>query len=72
MYTYNQEEGNAPITKEDKEMMKWSDSLEEMVVAQFTWKGHLFVWNDIDCVYYDETEGDESYLMEVPEGAEIK
>ena len=51
--------------------MKWSDSLDEMVVSQFTWRGHLYVWDDIDCLYYDETAGDESYLMEIPEDAKI-
>lgn len=49
--------------------MIWSHSLEEMVVERFTYKGHLYIWNDLDCVYYDETEGDESYLMEIPETA---
>lgn len=44
----------------------YSDSLDEMVVKQFMYKGHLYVWNDIDCVYYDETEGDESFLWEMP------
>lgn len=48
----------------------WSDSLDEMVVKQFTYKNHVFVWNDIDCVYYDETAGDESYCMTIPENAE--
>ena len=50
--------------------MVYSDSLDEMVVQQFTYKGHLYVWNDEDCVYYDETEGDESYLFEVPANAQ--
>lgn len=51
--------------------MVWSDSLDEMVVASFTYKKHRYEWNDVDCVYYDETEGDESYLMDVPENAII-
>lgn len=50
--------------------MVWSNSLDEMVVNSFTWKNHLYIWNDVDCVYYDETEGDESFLMTIPEGAE--
>lgn len=44
----------------------YSESLDEMVLASFIWHGHKYEWNDIDCVYYDETAGDESYLMEVP------
>lgn len=44
----------------------YSESLNEMVVKQFMYKGHLYLWSDIDCVYYDETEGDESFLFEVP------
>ena len=50
--------------------MVYSDSLEEMVIARFTYKGHVYKWNDIDCVYYDETEGDESYIMVMPESAQ--
>lgn len=49
--------------------MIWSTSLEEMIVRSFIYKKHKYVWNDLDCVYYDETEGDESYLMEMPEDA---
>lgn len=52
--------------------MIYSESLEKMVHKQFTWKGHLYVWNDEDCLYYDETEGDESYLMEIPDGAQVE
>lgn len=44
--------------------MVWSDSLECMVYKQFYYKfkkgKHLFIWNDEDCVYYDETAGDET------------
>jgi hypothetical protein len=51
--------------------MVWSDSLGELVIASFTYKKHRYEWNDVDCVYYDETEGDESFLMDVPKSAII-
>ena len=44
-----------------------SDSLDEMVLAYFIWHNHCYEWNDRDCVYYDITAGDESYLMVVPD-----
>lgn len=47
----------------------YSDSLEEMVLKAFIYKRHKYVWNDIDCVYYDETECDESYFCDIPEDA---
>ncbi len=45
----------------------FSKSLEEAVVCEFVWHGHLYCWHDQDCVYYNETRGDESYMMECPE-----
>lgn len=46
--------------------MVYSNSIGEMVLAKFYYKNHKYVWNDFDCVYYDETSGDESFLMDVP------
>ena len=45
----------------------YSKSLEEAIVCEFVWCGQLYRWHDDDCVYYNETAGDESYLMECPE-----
>lgn len=44
-----------------------SESLDEMVLTYFIWHGHRYEWNDRDCVYYDETAGDETYLMIPPD-----
>lgn len=53
-----------------KATVVYSNSLGEMVYKKFKDKrGHVCVWNDSDCVYYDETAGDESYYMEIPEEA---
>ena len=49
--------------------VRWSNSLGCAHIVGFTYKKHHYVWNDMDCVFYDETEGDESYMMEVPSGA---
>lgn len=43
----------------------YSESLGEMVVKEFEFKGKKYVWNDMDCLYYSE-ESDEDYLYEVP------
>lgn len=32
----------------------YSDSLGEMVVKAFIYKGERFEWNDTDCLYYSE------------------
>lgn len=46
----------------------YSDSLDEMVLKGFTYKGKHYTWNDPDCVYYQDDVDDEWY-DEVPEGA---
>lgn len=32
----------------------YSDSLGEMIVKAFVYKGERFKWNDADCLYYSE------------------
>ncbi|SDZ24154.1 hypothetical protein [Tindallia californiensis] len=44
----------------------YSKSLEEAIVYEFIWMKQLYRWNDANCVYYNESTGDESYLMELP------
>lgn len=48
----------------------YSESLNEMVVKGFYYKGGHYEWNDIDCVYYhDDIDG--RFCYEVPTGAII-
>ncbi len=46
----------------------YSDSLGEMVVKGFSYKGNHYTWNDFDCVYYAD-DSDECYYMDIPKGA---
>lgn len=48
----------------------WSESQESMVVKGFTYRGKHYTWNDMDEVYYLD-EADDSYFMEIPDGAEV-
>ncbi len=43
----------------------YSNSLDCMVIRQFIYKRHTWVWNDTDCVYY-RSDTDEYWLYEVP------
>lgn len=49
-------------------MYIYSDSLDEMVLKSFIYKGKRYIWNDLDCVYYN-ADSDEDWFMEVPETA---
>lgn len=48
----------------------YSDSLNEMVVREFTYKNKKYEWDDLDLVYYN-VDSDEDYFQEVPKGAEM-
>lgn len=43
----------------------YSDSLGEMVVKAFIYKGERFEWNDSDCLYYSE-HTDERWFEDIP------
>ncbi len=43
----------------------YSDSLNEMVIKAFLYRGEKFVWNDADCVYYSD-DTDERWLYDLP------
>ena len=71
---YNQEEAekegwvfnsHKPITSSTA----YSDSFDEMVQKDFTYKGNKYTWNDIDCVYYNDNGDEDDFFMEIPEGA---
>ena len=47
----------------------YSDSFDEMVQKDFTYKGNKYTWNDSDCVYYNDNGDEEDFFMEIPEGA---
>lgn len=47
----------------------YSDSLEEMVVKAFIYKGERFEWNDSDCLYYSELT-DERWFECLPVSAD--
>lgn len=46
----------------------YSDSLGEMVVKAFIYKGERFEWNDTDCLYYSE-HTDERWFEDIPVSA---
>ena len=46
----------------------YSDYLDEMVPEGFQYKGHEYRWCESDLCYYD-VESDESYYVNIPEGA---
>ncbi len=46
----------------------WSISLNQMVVSQFYYKGHLYKWHDMDCIYWHEVD-DTRFFYEVPTNA---
>lgn len=43
----------------------YSDSLGEMIVKAFVYKGERFKWNDADCLYYSE-HTDERWFEDIP------
>lgn len=47
----------------------YSDSFDEMIQKDFTYKGNKYTWNDLDCVYYNDNGDEEDFFMEIPEGA---
>ena len=47
----------------------YSDSFDEMIQKEFTYKGNKYTWNDSDCVYYNDNGDEDDYFMEIPEGA---
>ena len=47
----------------------YSDSFDEMVQKNFTYKGNKYTWNDSDCLYYNDNGDEDDYFMEIPEGA---
>lgn len=47
----------------------YSDSFDEMIQKDFTYKGNKYTWNDIDCLYYNDNGDEFDYFMEIPEGA---
>lgn len=47
----------------------YSDSFDEMVQKDFTYKGNKYTWNDSDCVYYNDNGDEDDFFMEIPEGA---
>lgn len=49
--------------------MIYSDSFDEMVQKDFTYKGNKYTWNDSDCVYYNDNGDEDDFFMEIPEGA---
>ena len=48
--------------------MMYSNSLDEIVIKEFIYRGKKYIWNDADCVYYWK-ESDENWFMEVPTDA---
>lgn len=44
----------------------YSHALDEMVLERFMYHGQVYIWNDIDMVYYSE-DSDEDWFQEVPE-----
>lgn len=53
------------ITKEI--IMIYSDSLDDMVVKGFYYQNSKYIWDDDDCIYYDEDT--EDYFMCIPKQA---
>lgn len=49
--------------------MIYSDSFDEMVQKDFTYKGNKYTLNDSDCVYYNDNGDEDDFFMEIPEGA---
>lgn len=47
----------------------YSDSFDEMVQKDFTYKGNKYTWNDSDCVYYNDNGDEDDFFMDIPEGA---
>ena len=47
----------------------YSDSFDEMIQKDFTYKGNKYTWNDLDCVYYNDNGDEEDFFMEIPKGA---
>jgi len=47
----------------------YSDSFDEMIQKDFTYKGNKYTWNDSDCLYYNDNGDEDDYFMEIPEGA---
>ncbi len=47
----------------------YSDSLGEMIVKAFIYKGERFEWNDLDCLYYSELT-DERWFEDLPVSAD--
>lgn len=54
---------------EIKSSTVYSDSFNEMVQKDFTYKGNKYTWNDSDCVYYNNNGDEDDFFMEIPEGA---
>lgn len=57
------------LHKTIKSSTVYSDSFDEMIQKDFTYKGNKYTWNDIDCVYYNDNGDEEDFFMEIPEGA---
>lgn len=47
----------------------YSDSLDEMVLRKFEYKGKTYEWDDLDMVYYN-VDSDEDWFEEIPNGAQ--
>lgn len=48
----------------------YSDSLDEIVIKQFTYKNKTYEWNVADMLYYNVDE-DDDWFEEIPKGAII-
>ncbi len=48
----------------------WSDSLEELIVKGFTFRGHHYTWNDLDMVWWRD-DVDDRYYDDIPAGARL-
>ena len=55
--------------KKQARVLAWRRDMESETVEPrvFEYRNHVYVWHEPDCVYYNETKGDESYLSECPE-----
>lgn len=48
----------------------YSDSLNEMVIKAFMYKGIKYEWHDLDCIYYS-TLTDADWFDGIPKDAKI-
>lgn len=44
----------------------YSESMKKVIIAKFMYEGHVYVWDEALCVYYDITAGNRSYIMKCP------